>query len=34
MNAILTEAPSGDSSSTPSDTVTVMGTVTGGNIET
>ena len=34
MNAIETQAPSGDSSSTPSDTVTVMGTVTGGNILT
>ena len=34
MNAIETQAPSGDSSSTPSDTVTVMGTVTGSNILT
>ena len=34
MNAIETQAPSGDSSSTPSDTVTVMGTVTSGNILT
>ena len=32
--AIRTEAPTGDMTSTPSDNLIIMGTVTGGNIET